>query len=113
MITRRTVTLGLTLLCLPGLAQARQIRRTVMEEIFNRLTYSQRTRIQKKLTAAGVYDLGIDGIYGPGTEGGLIRGKTYINQQAGSAVVNLSTRKGIADYYRDILNDSFDRYIYR
>lgn len=113
MITRRAVTAGLALLAVPGLAQAQQIRRNAMGEIFKRLTYEQRTRIQKKLTAAGVYNLGIDGIYGPGTEGGLIRGAKFLNQKANSNIISLSSRQGIIDYYRGILNGSFDRYIYR
>lgn len=113
MITRRTVTLGLALLAVPGLAQAQNIRRGAMEEIFERLSYDQRTRIQRKLAAAKVYDLGIDGLYGPGTEGGLIRGANFLNGKANAVIVDLSTKKGIGNYYRGILNGSFDKYIYR
>jgi len=113
MITRRSVTMGLALLSVPGLAQAQQIRRNAMQELFQRLSYNQRTRIQQKLTAAGVYNLGIDGLYGPGTEGGLIRGASFLNKKANSVVVNLSTRQGVADYYRGILQGDFDRFIFR
>ena len=111
MITRRAVSFGLALLVVPGLAQAQQVRRKAMEEIFRRFSYDQRARIQKKLAAAGVYNLGIDGQYGPGTEGGLIRGAAFLNKN--SVVVDLSSVQGIVDYYRGILNGSFDRYIYR
>lgn len=113
MITRRSVTLGLALLSVPGLVQAQQIRRRAMEALFESLSYKQRTRIQQKLTAAGVYNLGIDGLYGPGTEGGLIRGASFLNKRANAVVVNLTSRQGVADYYRGILRGDFDTYIFR
>ena len=74
---------------------------------------ADRRTFLKKLAAAGVYDLGIDGLYGPGTEGGLIRGANFLNQKANRVIVNLSSRQGIIDYYRGILRGDFDRYIYR
>ena len=113
MITRRSFTIGLALLSVPGLAQAQQIRRRTMQRMFRSLSYNQRTRIQQKLTAAGVYNLGIDGLYGPGTEGGLIRGASFLNKKANAVIVNLYSRQGVANYYRDILQGDFDRYIYR
>jgi hypothetical protein len=112
MVSRRTVMVGLGLLTVPGLAQAQQVNRRAMEELFEGLSVERRKRIQSKLTAAGVYDLGIDAIYGPGTEGGLLRGAQFLNRKAGKVVVNLSTRKGVADYYRGVLDGSFDKYIY-
>lgn len=112
MISRRNVMIGLGLLSVPGLAHAQQVNRRAMEELFKALSVEHRKRIQSKLTAAGVYNLGIDAIYGPGTEGGLLRGAQFLNRKAGGVVVNLSTRKGVADYYRGILDGSFDKFIY-
>lgn len=111
MITRRNFTVGLALMSVPGLAQAQQIRRGVMEELFRSLSYQRRTRIQQILTTAGVYSLGIDGIYGPGTEAGLIRGANYLNRRSNNAAaISLSSRAGIADYYRGILTGRYAAY---
>lgn len=111
MISRRSFAMGLSLMCVPGLAQAQQINRRAMENVFKALTYAQRTRIQQVLTNAGVYSLGMDGIYGPGTEGGLLRGARYLmrrsNNQAG---ISLATRDGVIDFYTGILTGRYRQY---
>ena len=114
MITRRTVTLGLALLSIPGLAQAQQINRGAMEEVFNLLSDSSQRTLQRKLTAAGVYNLGIDGLYGPGTEAGLIRGAKFLMRKSNNeADISLARRKGVASYYNRIISGEFDRWIYK
>ena len=111
MITRRAVTLGLVAMAVPGVAQAQQVRRRAMEEIFEALSYERRTRIQQVLSAAGIYKLGIDGLYGPGTEAGLIKGARYLNRRSNNAAgIDLSTRDGIIDYYRGILTGRYAAY---
>lgn len=114
MITRRSFTLGLALLSVPSLAQAQQIRRRAMKRLFESLTSNQRRRIQRELTNAGVYSLGVDGLYGPGTEAGLIRGANFLNKRANNAgYVNLTTVDGIASYYRGIITGRYAKYIYK
>ena len=111
MITRRSFTLGLSLLCVPGLAQAQQANRRAMENVYKAMTYKQRTRIQEVLTRAGVYSLGVDGVYGPGTEGGLLRGAVYLMRRSNNAAgISLSTRDGVIDYYRGILTGRYKAY---
>lgn len=111
MITRRSFAMGLSLMCVPGLAQAQAINRNAMKNVFNALTYAQRTRIQQVLTNAGVYSLGMDGIYGPGTEGGLLRGAKFLMRQSnGAANISLATRDGVVDYYTNILTGAYRQY---
>lgn len=84
-----------------------------LQEAFVYLAPQYRRQIQNELAIAGLYNGGIDGEYGPGTEQALIEGAAYIEwSSSGRLYYDLNSPRGIVNYFQDLLTGEAAAWLY-
>ena len=72
----------------------------ILRKGFANLSEGARIHVQKVMANAGLYDSGIDGLYGPGTEAGAIAIAAWVEEKSGGANrFDLSTPRGVTEFF--------------
>lgn len=99
---------GLGLMPVPLLAQDGLLR-----SAFATLAPDQARRVQEELQGAGLYQSGIDGRYGPGTEAALVAGAAFLAENSeGTVTIDLVSPEGVADYLRNLHEGNLAAWLY-